>query len=144
MAVIGPCKYNDRGQLIRPDSSDVRAAKMALDFDTGEAPTLKRGYTHVFVIRDGGPTPEIAQRNVNQKLQRFFMRIETSRGYTKISMDKRISERPMHNGVSITYEIVYADEMLGRKRDREQRRSGTRPESPNAGSQRGMRAVARY
>lgn len=130
MAIVSPCTYDSRGQLVRPGTLDISRAKIRLDLDTGEKPTFDRGHLHVFVVSDMGVTAEQARERVNSRLRRFFDRAEAVYGFRKITMEKSQSRNRLNLNTTISYEILYAVEADERSR-------GRNPESPNAGYPRG-------
>lgn len=136
MALIGPCTYDARGRLVRPNDTDIARAKAQLFLDTGEGLTLDAGRVHVHVINVTGLTPQVARQRAGERLARFFDTVEFAGGYRKISVRKTQGRLPVNGNFSITYEIVYAVENGSRARSHS-------PESPYAGSQRDRgRAVA--
>lgn len=134
MAIVGPCTYDSRGQLVRPDALDISRAKIRLDLDTGEKATFDRGHTHVFVVSDIGITAEQAGERVNARLRRFFDRAEAVRGFREITMEKSQSKNRLNRNTTISYEIHYVVEAAERSRSRS-------PESPNAGYRRDWSTV---
>ncbi|MFD4946611.1 hypothetical protein ACFWNT_29730 [Streptomyces sp. NPDC058409] len=134
MAIVSTCTYDSQGRLVRPDRLDISRAKIRLDLDTGELPTFDRDHTHVFIVSDSGVTPEHAHERVSARLRRFFDRAEAVRGFRKIAMDKSQSTNRLNHNTTISYEILYVVESAERSRSRS-------PESPNAGYQRGWRAI---
>ncbi|MFF1880231.1 hypothetical protein ACFVVC_02015 [Pseudarthrobacter sp. NPDC058196] len=135
MAVVNTCAYDARGRLMRPSDSEIRRARFAGDFDTGERPTFDRGSVHFFIMSTSGRTAEQAHERAHEMLARFFERAESVTGYRKLEMRRRQGVMPCNRNVSITYEILYAVEDGHRVRTHS-------PESPNAGYRRGRSAVA--
>lgn len=129
MTIVSTCVYDARGRLVRPSEDEVRSARFALDFDTGEKPTFDRGCVHFFTMTTSGLSAEHAYRRSTQMLARFFERAESVAGYRKIDMRRTRGIIECNRNVSITYEILYAVEDGGRGRDHN-------PESPDAGHRR--------
>ena len=137
MAIVSSCVYDAQGRLLRPSEFDVNRARMVGDFETGEALTLDRGHLHVQTVTGRGRTPAEARQRANQKLARFFDRVESVNGYRKISMSRTQGELVASGNHAVSYEIVYAIELVNRKPDRHS------PESPDAGFPRGRGAAVR-
>lgn len=135
MTVVSTCIYDARGRLARPSERNVRSARFALDFDTGEKPTFDRGSVHFYAMTTSGLTAEHARQRAKEMLARFFERAESVEGYRKIEMRRTQGLIPCNRNVSITYEILYAVEDDSRIRSR-------MPESPYAGHRRDRRAGA--
>ncbi|MDO4254348.1 MAG: hypothetical protein Q4C81_04260 [Kocuria sp.] len=135
MTVVSRCVYDAQGRLVRPSDSDVRRARFALDFDTGERPTFDRGSVHFYTMTTSGLTAGHARQRAKEMLARFFERAESVDGYRKIEMSRAQGVIPCNRNVSITYEILYAVEDGRRVR-------GHIPESPYAGYRRDASAVA--
>lgn len=135
MTVVSTCVYDAQGRLVRPSDSDVRRARFALDFDTGERPTFDRGSVHFYTMTTSGLTAGHARQRTKEMLARFFERAESVDGYRKIEMSKTQGIIHCNRNVSITYEILYAVEDGSRGRIHI-------PESPYAGYRRGRSSVA--
>ncbi|AOY70884.1 hypothetical protein ARZXY2_1331 [Arthrobacter sp. ZXY-2] len=135
MAVVNKCAYDAQGRLVRPSGSEVRRARFASDFDTGERPTFDRGSMHFFTMSTSGRTAEQAHERAREMLARFFERAESVAGFRKLEMRRRQGVMPCNRNVSITYEILYAVEDGHRVR-------AHIPEPPNAGYRRGRSAAA--
>lgn len=127
MAIVSACVYDAQGRLARPAEIDINRARMRADFDTGESLTLDRGRVHLQTVTARGTTPEQARQRANQKLARFFDRVEPVIGYRKVSMTRTQGELAASGNHSVSYEIVYAIELPTWERRRHS------PESPDAG-----------
>lgn len=116
MTLVTTCTYDARGQLIRPSESEVRSARFALDFDTGEKPTFDRGSVHFYAMTTSGLSAEHARERAKEMLARFFEHTEAVDGYRKIEMRRTQGIIRCNHNVSITYEILYAVENDSRAR----------------------------
>lgn len=135
MTIVSKCVYDAQGRLVRPSDGDVRRARFALDFDSGERPTFDRGSMHFYTMTTSGLTAGHASQRAKEMLERFFERAESVDGYRKIEMRKTQGIIHCNRNVSITYEILYAVEDGGRGRTHI-------PESPYAGYRRDRSSVA--
>lgn len=137
MAVIGKCKYNQDGKLVRPGPNALGDALASMDLEIGGVSggrlTTDRGYTHLQRFQVAGLSPDQARQRGKVKLARFFDRLEFAEGFRKISVKSHKGYTPVNQNYTIDYEIIYAIESASRRR---------KTVSPHAGQQRGPRSTS--
>lgn len=140
MAVIGKIVYDRHRELVYPSRPMIEAAKSSLDFGYGSNSkvTVDVEHTHVHEITEFGRTPNEAQHNAQQKLDRFFDAVEGIYGFRRLSVRKAHQSRlPAGGNAAVTYEVVYAIEY------HPSRPRTNKPESPYEGYRRDTAQIAR-
>lgn len=121
MAIIGKCQYTKDGKLVPPRERDIERVKSGMLVDmtgeSGDRLTTDLGHTHIFLLETSGRSPQQAKQRSEDKLQRFFDRVDFLDGFRKIDVNRRTGYTPLNKNYQVTYEILYAMEGASRARN---------------------------
>lgn len=109
MTALGPCTYDEEGELRLPSYSQVVHQRL-FDLSTDTDFTLHRGYTHMLRLKIDGRSKERLLKRLDKAMMTFYQTVySTSGAYRELATEQSI-HKVGRGKYRLTKDMVYAIE----------------------------------